>query len=77
MTVSQLAGLGGFRRERQLSLTIIERLTRGCCLYTYVAKTTMSSFRRVGTAFSGDSRTPGPFCSSAATLARFLHVEIF
>ena len=29
------------------------------------------------TAFSGDSRTPGPFCSSAATLARFFCVEIF
>ena len=27
--------------------------------------------------FSGDSRTPGPFCSSAATLARFFWVEIF
>ena len=33
-------------------------------LYTDVAVTIMSNFRRVGTAFSGDSRKPGLFCSS-------------
>ena len=32
-------------------------------LYTDVAVTIMSNFRRVGTAFSGDSRKPGLFCS--------------
>ena len=42
-----------------------------------LGKTTMSSFRQVGTAFFGDSRRPGPFCSSGATLARFFQVEIF
>ena len=33
-------------------------------VYTDVAVTIMSNFRRVGTAFSGDSRKPGLFCSS-------------
>ena len=47
------------------------------CLYSDVAKTTMSNFRPVETAFSGESPKPGPFCSSAATLARFFHVEVF
>ena len=45
--------------------------------YTDVEKTTMNNFRRVGTAFSVDSRKPGPFSSSEATLARYFHVEIF
>ena len=50
------------------------------CLHNVVAKTTMNNFRHVLrnlTPFSGDSLKPIPFCSSAATLARFFHVEIF
>ena len=70
-TVSQLAGVRGCRRKRQSSLI---QWDVGC-LYTDVAKTSISNFRRVGTAFSGNSHKP--FCSSAATLARFFHVEIF
>ena len=31
------------------------------CLYSDVAKTTMSNFRPVETAFSGESPKPGPF----------------
>ena len=46
-------------------------------LYSDVAKTTLNNFRPVGTAFSGESPKPGLFCSSAATVARFFHVEIF
>ena len=38
---------------------------------------TTNNFCRVATAFSGDSRKSGPFFSSAATLARYFHVEIF
>ena len=44
------------------------------CFYTDEAKTSISNFRRVGTAFSRElpqART------SAAFLARFFHVEIF
>ena len=37
----------------------------------------MNNFRRVGTAFSVDSRKPGPFSSSEAALARYFPVEIF
>ena len=50
MTVSQLAGVCGCRRKRQLFFTI------GCWLFMYtdVTKTSISSFRRVGTAFSGE-----------------------
>ena len=47
------------------------------CFSIDVAKTSISNFGRVGTAFSGELHKPGPFCSSAATLARFFHVEIF
>ena len=47
------------------------------CFPTDVAKTSISNFGRVGTAFSGELHEPGLFCSSAATLARFFHVEIF
>ena len=64
-TVSQLAGVRGCRRK--------------IYMYNDVAKTSTSSFRRVGTSFSGklNSHKLGPFCSSAATLARLFHVEIF
>ena len=47
------------------------------CFSIDVAKTSISNFGRVGTAFSGELHKPGPFCSSAATLARFFQVEIF
>ena len=50
------------------------------CLHTYVAKTSISSFHRVGTAFPADSLKPGQFCSSAATLvtslARLFHDKL-
>ena len=47
------------------------------CFYTDLGKTSISNFLRVGTAFSSANfLKPGPFCSSAATLARFFRVEI-
>ena len=45
------------------------------CFSTDVAKTSISNFGRVGTTFSCELHEPGPFCSSATTLARFFHVE--
>ena len=48
----------------------LQLYSQGCLIYSVIAKTTMNNF-------SGDSRKPRPFCSFAATLARFFHVEIF
>ena len=45
------------------------------CFSIDVAKTSISNFGRVGTAFSGEIHKPGPFCSSSATLAGFFHAE--
>ena len=45
------------------------------CFSIDVAKTSISNFGRAGTAFSDKLHKTGPFCSSAATLARFFHVE--
>ena len=66
--VSQLAGVRGCRRKRLLSFLYN-------VFFTDVAKTSIINFGRVGTAFSGELHQPGPFCSSAASLARFFHVE--
>ena len=45
------------------------------CFSIDVAKTSISNFGRVGTAFSGELHKPGPFCSSSATMAGFFHAE--
>ena len=45
------------------------------CFSIDVAKTSISDFGRVGTAFSGELHKPGPFCFSSATLAGFFHAE--
>ena len=77
-TASQFEGLRGRRRKRQLSFTLVIVVYSFVGrLYSDVAKTTLNNFRPVGTAFSGESPKPGLFCSSAATVARFFHVEIF
>ena len=47
------------------------------CYYTDVAKTSISNFRLVGTVFFVELPQATPICSSAATLARFYHAEIF
>ena len=45
------------------------------CFSIDVAKTSISNFGRAGTALSGKLHKAGPFCSSAATLARFFRAE--
>ena len=45
--MSQLVGVRGCRRKRQLSLIVQ-------CFYTDVAKTSISNFLRVGAALSGE-----------------------
>ena len=74
-TVSQLAGgCSGCRRKRQLSF-----------LYNRFLVVYILMWRRPQLAISGELKPLSPaninkpelFCSSAATLARFFHVEIF